>query len=226
MKDYRDKELKYLLLILIFLFLIWCTPILGIKQPTSKSSILEALYSSIESVIISGILSLGVFLCDCSISSHSKDKLVGLFLIPRPGETIFSRIKNGDVIDDRFQVADARIKYCDIISNLPAEKQARRNFENSKWYKIYLIYQDSEKVKQSQKDSLVCRDLFVETTLFFLLYCLSLISFPQQVMFSWKFITVLIAIFIVSNRATHVKMSRFVNTVISEDIAENSKGKI
>ena len=223
MKDYRDKELNYLLFILIFLFLIWCTPILEVKPLTGKNSMLEALSNAIESVIISGILSLGVFLCDCSISSKSKDKLVGLFIIPRPGETIFSRIKNGVFVDDRFLVEDAKNKYSDIISNLPTEKKAKRNFENAKWYKIYLFHQEKEKVKQSQKDSLICRDLFVETVLFFLLYCLSLIIFPQLVTFSWKFIATLVAIASVSNRAAHVKMDRFVNTVIAVDIAEDNK---
>lgn len=176
MKDYRDKELKYLLFILIFLFLIWCTPILEVKPLTGKNSMLEALSNAIESVIISGILSLGVFLCDCSISSKSKDKLVGLFIIPRPGETIFSRIKNGVFVDDRFLVEDAKNKYSDIISNLPTEKKQSGilRMQNGTKY-IYFI----RKKKRSNKVKKILS--FVETYLlklfFSFYYIVYLLSF-------------------------------------------------
>lgn len=219
MKDYREKELKYLLFILVFLFLIWCTPLLSIMPNADKKNSYEVLSTLIESVIISGVLSLGAFLCDCLINSKSKDKLVGLFFIPRPGETVFSRIDNGSIVDNRFLVEDAKNKYSDIILNLPVEEKAKRRFENSRWYNIYLLHQEKGQVMQSQKDSLICRDLFIETILFSVFYFMSLVVFYGSVTFSWKFIILLCAIAIVSNRATHIKMNRFVNTVIAVDIA-------
>ena len=219
MKDYRDKELKCLLFLLVFLFLIWCTPLLEAIPDTSVKDNYKMFLTAIESALISGVLSLCTFLCDCLISSKTKDKLVGLFFIPRPGKTIFSRIKDGRIKDDRFLLSDAKKKYYDIISNLPSKEQEKREYENSRWYKIYLCYQDKGQVMQSQKDSLICRDLFIETALFFLIYLLSVFVFYRSVIFSWRFVVALIIIAIASNRATHVKMNRFVNTVIAVDIA-------
>lgn len=38
MKDYRDKEMKNLIYMLFFLFLIWCTPILEHINDTEEKS--------------------------------------------------------------------------------------------------------------------------------------------------------------------------------------------
>lgn len=119
MKEYRDKELKYLLYLLVFLFLIWCTPLMQIDVITKESGIYKTIAELIGSVLVSGTLSMSVFLFDCLIDSKIKDKLVGLFFIPRAGETIFERIKDNKVKDDRFLIKDAQIKYNDIIIELP-----------------------------------------------------------------------------------------------------------
>lgn len=90
MKDYRDKEMKDLMRILFFLFLILCTPILEYINSTEDKSNYSILATALESTIISGILSSATLLGDCLISSSLKDKMVGLFCIPRAGETVFS----------------------------------------------------------------------------------------------------------------------------------------
>lgn len=226
MKEYRDKELKYLLYLLVFLFLIWCTPLMQIDVITKESGIYKTIAELIGSVLVSGTLSMSVFLFDCLIDSKIKDTLVGLFFIPRAGETIFERIKDNKVKDDRFLIKDAQIKYNDIIIELPDFKKLKckkrkdyRKFQNSRWYKIYQEHQEKGQIFQAQKDYLLCRDIFVEALFFLLIYIISIFLLADFILFSKKFLIILVFIIIVSNIATHIKMNRFVNTVIAVDIA-------
>lgn len=220
MKDYRGKELKYLLIILILMFLIWCTPALNFN--ITDLTTYEIVLSIIESSLVSSVLSLGAFLCDSLVSSKLKDKLVGLFFIPRAGATIFTRISTRKVSDDRFTANEAKAKYSEIIKNLPSDDKEKRNYENSEWYKIYKKYQDKSEVFQCQKDYLICRDLFIETIIFLVLYLVSLIAFNSVTNFSWNMVAILIVLSVVTNISTHVKMNRYVNTVIAVDIANRS----
>lgn len=220
MKEYREKELKYLMIILILLFLVWCTPILSLDITDIET--LKIISTVLESVIVSSVLSLGTFLSDSLISSRIKDKLVGLFFIPKAGATIFTRINNDKVADDRFTTLEAKNKYSEIISELPSDKKTKYNYENAQWYKIYQKHKDKGAVSQCQKDYLICRDLFIETIIFLVLYFIILIAFNDVTNFSWNLISVFVVISVVTNIATHVKMNRFVNTVIAVDISNNN----
>lgn len=216
MKDYRDKELKYLMIILILLFVVLCTPIKDLN--ITDMELHKSLTTIFSSIVVSSILSLATFICDCLISTNLKNKMVGLFFMHRSGETIFTRINKCSVKDDRFLNSEAKAKYEEIISNIPQNKNDRYEYENSNWYKIYKKHQDKGQVSQSQKDYLTCRDLFIETILFLVLYFLSLVFYSEFVMFSFKYLLVIILIAIVTNISTHVKMNRFVNTVIALDV--------
>lgn len=221
MKDYRDKELKYLMIILILLFVVLCTPIKELN--ITDIELHKSLTTIFSSIVVSSILSLSTFICDCLISTNTKNKLVGLFFIPKAGETIFSRINKYSVKDDRFLNSEAKAKYEEIISNIPQNKKELYEYENSNWYKIYKRYQEKGQVSQSQKDYLTCRDLFIETILFLVLYFLSLIFYSEFVVFSSKYLLIIILIAVVTNVSTHVKMHRFVNTVIALDVAGNNQ---
>ena len=127
-------------------------------------------------------------------------------------------------------IKDAQIKYGDILSELPDFKKSNykkrkyyRKLQNSRWYKIYQKNQEKGQVFQSQKDYLLCRDIFVETLFFLLVYIISVFLFADFILFSKKFVIVLVFIIIVSNIATHIKMNRFVNTVIAVDVATINK---
>lgn len=220
MKDYREKEMKNLMYILFFLFLILCTPILEYIKSTEDKSNYAILATALESTVISGILSSATLLCDCIISSKVKDRLVGLFFIPRAGETVFSRISSGVLKDDRFQVSEAADVYKTIIQQLPSNKEKRRNYENANWYKLYGKHQEKGQVAQCQKDYLMCRDLYIEVLFFLIMYILSLFLFPSIVAFSKKFVMLLILLAVALNICTHFKMSRFVNTVIAVDMSK------
>lgn len=218
MKDYREKELKYLMIIFILLFVVLCTPIRELD--ITDIELHQALTTIFSSIVVSSVLSLATFICDCLLTTNLKDKMVGLLFIPKAGETIFTRINKSSVKDNRFLNSEAKIKYKEIISNIPKDKKDRYEYENSNWYKIYKIYQDKGQVSQSQKDYLTCRDLFIETIVFLVLYFLSLIFYGAFVTFSFKFLLIIILTAVVTNISTHVKMNRFVNTVIALDVAE------
>jgi len=222
MKDHRDKEMKNLMYILFFLFLMWCTPILEHIECTEGQSNYIILVAVLESTVISGILSSATLLCDCLVSNRLKDKLVGLFFMPRAGETVFSRIKTHQLKDDRFQISDAIATYTDIIQQIPTDKKKSRNFENKNWYEIYQKHQENGPVSQCQKDYLMCRDLYVEVISFLIMYILSLFIFPSIVVFSRKFVILLILFAAAFNYCTHLKMNRFVNTTIAVDMSNRS----
>lgn len=173
-----------------------------------------------EGVTISGVLSLITFLGDSLISSNLKDKLVGLFFIPRSGQTIFSRISNKTVNDDRLLISDAISRYSGIIENRPSQKRDKLYYENANWYKIYSEYKKEGAIMQAQTDYLLCRDLYIETLEFLVLYISSLFLFNGTVLFSWRFILALLVMAIITNISTHIKMNRFVNTVIAIDLSK------
>lgn len=221
MKDYRDKELKNLMYLLFFLFLIWCTPVLSNIPALADQNRYAALSTMLESAIISAVLSCATVICDSIVSSGLKDKLVGLFFIPRAGETVFSRIASGELSDPRFRTSDAESLYASIIESCPSATVEQHEFENSNWYRIYLKYQEKGQVKQSQRDYLMCRDLYTQTLSFGVVYILSIRLFPTVVVCSPKFIVLLCALAIAFNICTHLKMNRFVNTVIAIDVSEH-----
>ena len=213
MKEYRNKEVRDLMLLLLSLFWLWCTPVFHNICSVDDQNNFSTLLTILESTTISAVLSCASILCDCLISSALKDKLVGLFFMPRSGETIFSDIKNGQIKDSRFRTSDALSLYTGIMQKLPNEKAARREIENAEWYQIYQRYQEKGSVIQSQRDYLMCRDLFIETLAFLIVYILSVHIFPSVVCFSLKFLIVLFVLSIAFNICTHLKMSRFVTTV-------------
>lgn len=79
------------------------------------------------------------FVLDAIISSELKDKICYLYFWKQPGYTIFSRIKEGKITDDRFSQAEFMVKYKNILNKLEqiADKNERMKFENQNWYNIY-----------------------------------------------------------------------------------------
>ena len=219
MKDYREKEMKNLMFVLFFLLLILCTPVLDYIKAAEDQSKYSVLSTILESAIISSVLSNAVLLLDCLIGSRGKDNLVGLFFITRSGETVFTKIKTGKLKDDRFALSDATKLYQEIIEQLPKDRREKHKFENKHWYSIYLNHQEMGQVSQSQRDYLMCRDLYIETLAFLLLYFLAILVFPNVITLSWRFVLVLVVLICAFNWCTHLKMKRFVYTVIAVDVS-------
>ena len=224
MKEYRNKELKYLVYAYIFIFLLLCTSIVDSVTMTIQQG-LENVSVILECSIISGFIASCIFIFDCVISVNLKNKLVCLLFLPMKGETIFSRINNNKIKDKRFNLNEAQNKYGDIISGIPSSKGKKYEYENNHFYKIYNKYKEDKAVEQSLRDYLLCRDMFSITAVFILIYVASLILFCNIVVFSLKFIAVILFFAVITNIATHVKMDRYVNTVIAKDICNKSEDK-
>ncbi|KAF5065300.1 hypothetical protein DSECCO2_275610 [anaerobic digester metagenome] len=218
MKDYREKEIKYLYICYMLLFLYWSTNAFSVLAQSIAEG-WDRLFSIVDVVAIASIVSLLSFVLDSIISSNTKDKLVGLLFIPRAGATFFSRLTKGEVVDDRFLKEEAEARYAEIITALPKNKKEKLIFENAQWYKIYMKYQEKGSVAQAQKDYLLCRDLFVDTIAFMVMYLLSVVVFGNIVRFSTDFLVSMLTVATLTNIATHKKMNRFVNNVIAIDIA-------
>ncbi len=220
MSDYREKEMKYLLIAYILLFFLFCTDILQ-NLPKESKSLLEIAASAFESAALAGVVSLFVFIVDSVIGSRFKNKLTVFFVIPRTGNVIFSKISTGKPIDERFSTQEAMEKYKTIIAQLPSEKKERRKYENAQWYKIYYDYREQDSILEAQKEYLTCRDLFIETVTFILVYLLAIWLLKKWVCFSYEFLLILCGIAILTNIATHKKMHSFVYGVIARDIADD-----
>lgn len=225
MKEYRDKEMRNLMLILVSLLLLFSSSVFNTIALDSEQNKLTALSTILETAVVSAALSCTTILIDCLLGSKLKDRLVGLLFIPRAGETVFSRVKNNTLRDDRFLLSDAKQHYSEIIKDLPKEKRARHKYENSKWYGIYRTYSTEDAVIQTQHDYLMCRDLFSETLAFFVLYFLSTVCFPTIIFYSREFVIVLFIVLGLLEICAQSKMQRFVNTVIAIDIADKNKKK-
>lgn len=91
MKEYRNKEVRDLMLLLLSLFWLWCTPVFHNICSVDDQNNFSTLLTILESTTISAVLSCASILCDCLIGSALKDKLVGLFFMPRSGETIANK---------------------------------------------------------------------------------------------------------------------------------------
>lgn len=197
------------------LFLILCTPF---GETTLSAS------SSLLSIVISAILPLVAIIWDCLPSPAIKSWLI-LLGRPMPGETIFSRVRDGKMSDPRFQLQNAQRRYKAIIRHLPSDEKVRRCYENNKWYRIYLAHHECGQVAQTNHDYLMCRDLYISSLGFLHLHFILLWLFSDIVSFSWQYLWTVIIIAVVLNLCARNKMNRFVTTVIAVDIAQPKKSK-
>lgn len=216
LKEYRNNEMKWLAVLYAGLYLYFCTDFVNILSNYNNSEI--SLVSKIfESVFITGIIPIIVYIFDSFISSNGKNWLLGSYIIKPYGYTVFSKIASGKFNDERVSCATAKAKYGKIISNIPHDKKLRFKYENEKWNQLYAEVEANSAVIQTQRDWLVCRDMYVETILFTIFYLVSILIF-SSISFSIELLLILITMIIILNICTHNKMKRFVYTVIVKDI--------
>lgn len=216
MKGYRDNEMKWLAILYAVLFLYFSTDFVNIISKPNNSEI-SLIKDAFESVFTTFILPIIVYIFDCLFTSKSKNWLLGSCIKKPYGYTIFSDISSGKFKDERVSIKTARCHYNDIISLTPKDKKSRYLYENEQWYKIYSQYESNKAVIQTQKDWLACRDMYIETILFGVFYLLTIPIF-NGVSFSLNLTLIIIAMSIIFNVCAHIKMKRFVNTVIVKDI--------
>ncbi|MDD6793859.1 MAG: hypothetical protein PUE01_00360 [Clostridiaceae bacterium] len=216
LKDYREKELKMYIIACIFLLMCLTNNFNFDKEFLEDVS---AITKSINTVLISASIYMFSYIADSIISSEFKDKVVNIFgLISKPGEIIFSKIQS-DCKDDRIYKEKALKIYCDIYDNMPDNIEKKRKYQNSKWYDIYSKHRDITMIQVSNRDYLLCRDLFFSTISLLILYIASV--WVGLLTMDWRFITFLIVMLVVNNIATHIKSSRFAYNVIAYDLSKS-----
>lgn len=212
-KQYRGNEMKwYVIAYLLIIVVLFTLPENG-ETITS----IEKIFSS---ALISGVIGSLVVVFDSLYSSKLKEILLFMGFTKVPGNTIFTRIKNGKIKDDRISINDARAAYKEIIDNIP-QNRLKGEYENSRWYTIYSKYIEDNRVQSTQHDFLLCRDLYITTISMAIITIVAVIMgfLPfSQVLFSY-----LLIMLVITNIAAHNKANRFVNTIIAIDLAAKNR---
>lgn len=219
-KDYRGKELLWYIIAQIFLIVIFQNPnILNFDLTKWQETLVKVVTSTVFSSII-GVFS---FVFDAMFSDELKYKCLYLGM-KRPGELIFSTIQNRHT-DFRYTKEKALEAYKTIYDNMPDSSIDKKAYENDQWYQIYNRYRSIPMIYNSQRDYLLCRDIYFATVIITVFYVLISILL-KDVTFSLRFI-VLEAVFLISaNVATRQRGKRFVANVIAYDLQEKPKNAI
>ena len=220
-KDYREKELQTFVIANIIVIL-YMSGILSFDGIINENSYMKLIIMIVNSSLFSGMIYSLCIVFDSLISPGIKDKFVYLWW-HKPGETIFSRMSKTK-IDDRFTMKDAEKKYSAIFKELPSirDKKKKREYENSKWYRIYRLHEEEMKVLVAQRDFLLCRDMVlvtIVTLMIYITFAVSLDFLPVKPMP----IIYLLLMYLITMLAANVKAKRFANTVISCDIHYKEK---
>jgi hypothetical protein len=215
LKDYRKKELSYYIIANIAVLLLLLD---SFHFSQFEIQIIEIISNFIRISILSSVIYILTFIADGLFSSDLKIWLIGGH---SPGEKIFSKIQNG-TFDKRFTCEEAQKIYSKIYESLPKEKKDRFLYENAEWYKIYNKYRNVTMIMVSNRDFLLCRDIYFSTIINIIIY-LGLTFVFKTIVFDWRYIGYLTVMLILSNLGTRNKGSRFVSNVIALDIANYNK---
>ena len=139
-----------------------------------------------------------------------------------PGSTIFTKIKRKNN-DNRFSYKSLVNKYPELYENLPLNKKERLKYENEKWYAIYNQYRDVAMIHFSNRDWLLCRDIYVSTLVMIGLY--TVVTVLKLVEFNWQYLLFIICIAIIANIGANRKAVRFAYNVIAYDVNKPSAKK-
>lgn len=217
MKDYRKEELKAYVIANIIL-MIWLSGILNEILNLFNDYSNSFIETIVTPALLSSMICIYIFIIDSIIPANWKEAII--FLIKkRPGETIFTKMKDKSFYDARFTRESAISKYQAIYDEIDKEtdKKKKRNIENSKWYQIYLKYQENGSVSGSQRDFLLTRDLCITSIILllgFIFVCLMYKSITNKPIIY----IIIIAEIVFTWIATQVKAYRFVTNVIARDI--------
>lgn len=224
-KEYRDKELK-LYMIANLLLILATSKIIFYDEITGNIDYIKTIIDFFNISLISGFISVITFLLDSIYSSNIKLKLLNIFdLIHSPGENIFTNLFNNNYKDNRINYNDAILVYSEIKNNMEnMDKNDKRKYENSEWYKIYHEHRNVDMIWYSNKDYLLCRDLFIASINIIVIYFIFSKIFRLIVFSNIYFISITI-LAILSNISAHSKAKRMAYNVIAYDLSEVSKSK-
>jgi len=225
LKNYQKKELPLFIISNILIFLI--------VHQIIKIDTIDCLHNTakiISQVFVSTILSAIAFgfilVIECLFTSGFKEKLLYLFgffgFLNLPGCTIFTEIreKNGD---NRFSYQDVVENYPELYQNLPEDGKGRSSYENEKWYTIYSQNRDVPMIQYSQRDWLLCRDIYISTLVMIFSYVV--VAIMRFVDFNYQYILFLIFEAGITNFGANRKAVRFAYNVIAYDVTKTQKNE-
>ena len=219
LKDYREKELSLYIVANIIIFLVVHKFISINTDDTSKTvGILSQIFvASIFSVIAFSF----TLVVECLFTSGFKTNLLYLFsffgLLYMPGYTIFTHIKNNNP-DNRFSYMKVMEKHPEVYANLPSDKKERMRYENENWNVIYNQYRDVSMIHFSNRDWLLCRDIYISTLVFIGYYII--LTMMKLVEINWQYLVFLLILAAVTNFGTNRKAVRFAYNVIAYDVSK------
>jgi len=216
LKDYRDKELRYYLIANIAVLLL-LLDFFHMSQSVSNIQISDLISTFFNASILSSTIYVLSFVADSLFSSRIKDLLIFGHL---PGEKIFSKIKD-TTIDNRFSSEDALKKYSQVYESMPKTKKDKYTYENVEWYKIYNKHREVTMIMLSNRDFLLCRDIYFSTIIIIIIYLFLSIIF-KIIIFDLRYLCYLFVMLIISNIGTRNRAMRFVCNVITYDITNNT----
>lgn len=213
LKDYRNKELKY--------YSIACLIVLLCIENKNNISLDIIFNKNFTLLLGTSLIYIFSFILD-SIFSY-KETIIEFFgLIKLPAKTIFSKIKNDELKDIRFTKSDVLTKYQKIYINFPNEKNKKYEYENSEWYKIYSSNRNESVIFYSQRDFLLCRDIFFNTFFILILYIINIFTL-KIFSFHLYYIIFLIFMLFISFFITHNKALKLVTNVIAFDLTKEKQ---
>jgi len=214
-KDYRNNELKNYVIGNILLVLL-LSGVFDSLFSRELDDIVTIINLVVQSVLLSSIIYIYVFLLDSIIPGDYKQKIAYLFRGKLPGYTIFSDMKN-KLKDDRFTLQDVLSKYKDIYDNMPSDESEKQKYENAHWYRIYQDHQNKSKVYTANRDFLLCRDITIITLFLIGMYLVG-VYVLNVFDFSLRMLMFLLCELIIADIAMRGKASRLAYNVIAEDI--------
>lgn len=222
-KDYRDKELKsYVIGINLLLVLFNYNYLFEVDFSKENLDVIIQIESVVlpllEAIAVSSVVGVFVFILDSLYNTRIKEAITLAKFFKKPGMTIFTEIKQGNINDYRINLEKAATKYKNIIENIPTG-DAKYNYENSEWYKIYNKHESSEKILVSQRDYLLCRDMCTATVTEAIIIIVGMIM--GLVPKAWSIFIVLLIMYILTLIATHNKADRFCKNVIAQDLSKS-----
>lgn len=218
-KDYRDRELPLFVIanVLVFLIVHNLVSIAADDIPGSTKVLSEVFSSAIFSAVAYGF----ILMIECLFTSGLKEKLVYLFgIFSLPGCTIFSDIQKKNR-DNRFSYQKLLERYPAIYKGLPTEEKIRKGYENEHWYAIYAKHRDVQMVRVSQRDSLLCRDVFISVLAMIGMYIVTCLS--KLVSFNFQYFLFLVLMAVITNIGANRKAARFAYNVIAYDLNNPQK---
>jgi len=127
-------------------------------------------------------------------------------------------------VDKRFSPDDVLLKYSEVYKLLPSAKKEKYAYENIEWYRLYSKHRDAPMIMMSNRDFLLCRDIYFATVITVPIYML-LTLVLRLVAFDWRYIAYLAVMLILSNLGARNKAMRHAYNVIAYDMNTPNKTK-